>query len=138
MDDLCSKWQHLNVIEDEVEVVALEEDDLEEGKSAAEFILTGKLMTDKPYNLRALKKVIGNLWNVKKGLEVTEIQDSALKFSFGCAMEKKKVLDNEPWLFDKALLSLSDPVVDGVDGTKPPLCTKFWTQIHGLTHCDIG
>lgn len=47
-------------------------------------------------------------------------------------MEKKKVLDNQPWLFDKALLSLSDPVVDGVAGPKPPPCMKFCTQIHGL------
>lgn len=34
MDDLCNKWQHLNVTEDEVKVVALEVDELEEGKTA--------------------------------------------------------------------------------------------------------
>lgn len=118
--------------EEEEAVVAIDDEILDDGRAEADDLLLGKLLTDKGYNKKALKAVIGNLWNVKKGLEISETQNSILKFQFGSTEEKKKVLDNEPWLFDKALPCLSDPAEVSSGGPGQFTSTKFWTQIHGL------
>lgn len=96
MYDLCNKWSYVNVTEEEEVVVAIDDETLDDGRVEADNLLLGKLLTDKGYNKKALKAIIGNLWNVRKGLEISEIQNSILKFSFGSVDEKKKVLENEP------------------------------------------
>lgn len=118
--------------EEEDVVVAIDEETLNDGRVEAENLLIGKLLTDKSYSKKALKNVIRHLCNVQKGLEINELQDSMLKFCFGSKEEKKKVLDNEPWLFDKALLSLSDPTDASPDVPGQFTSARFWTQIHGL------
>ena len=66
MEDLCTKWNNRNMTtEEEDEVVAVEEDTLAVGMEEVKSLLLGKLLTDKNYNKRALKNVIGNIWNVK-------------------------------------------------------------------------
>lgn len=92
MDDLVDKWNNLNVTEEEDDVEVVDDEILEDSREEAEFVLLGKLKTDKAFNKKAFKIVIGNLWNVKRALEIHEIQNSIFKFSFGAVEEKKRVL----------------------------------------------
>ena len=113
--------------EEEDEVVAVEEDTLAVGMEEVKSLLLGKLLTDKNYNKIALKNVIDNIWNVKGGLNICEMHNSILKFSFGSREDKDRVKENGPWLFDKALFCLSDPAEADSDGQGQFTTAGFWT-----------
>ncbi|XVF22975.1 hypothetical protein REPUB_Repub12eG0217300 [Reevesia pubescens] len=79
-----------------------------------------------------MRNVLAQIWKLKKGLSITEIGDKIFMFSFGCILEKTRILQTQPWSFNKALLVLKE--IDNMvrpDSLEMKWC-PFWIQVHGL------
>lgn len=133
MEDIYDKWNSLSITADEEHIVGIDNSLLDVGKEATKHGVVGKLLTDKTFNKRVFKSTMAHVWNIPRGLEIKEVEDNLFIFYFDHEDDKSKVLDGEPWLFDKSLLVLKDIAeMDSMQGE----ClthTKLWVQFHGLS-----
>lgn len=60
------------------------------------------------------------LWDAKGRLSIREIERDIFLFSFGKEADRARVLDWEPWIFNKALL-----VLRKVEGNEVPRWTHW-------------
>lgn len=75
---------------------------------------------------------ISRLWGPKRNFEVSIAGDNILLISFELEVDAEKVLQGEPWAFDRHLVALQR-----YDGSCPVQelrfdRTFFWVQIHNL------
>lgn len=120
----------LNTDDEEV-VVTIDEEDVHLGTISLKDSLVGKLLCDKPYNKKALKSVMGNLWKTRGGLEISELENDVLRFKFESSADKVRINETGPWLFDKNLLVLFNPG-DGGFSDESFRFGEFWVQFHGV------
>lgn len=72
------------------------------------------------------------MWKIPKGLLISEISDDVFLFQFPNDLERRKVLPNGPWSFDKVMLVLN--VVDSLlrpSDYKFNKCS-FWVRFYNL------
>ncbi|CAL5336572.1 unnamed protein product [Camellia sinensis] len=83
----------------------------------SDLCLVGTLLTRRPFNVDAMKGCLLSVWKPTKGMQMRVIGDNLFVFSFGHVVDKRRVLLNEPWTFDKHLLMLGemDPKVQPSD-----------------------
>ncbi|XVF02056.1 hypothetical protein REPUB_Repub04eG0143200 [Reevesia pubescens] len=80
-----------------------------------------------------MRNVFAMVWKLQQGLLVLEVGDKLYMFMFEDENECNRVLETQPWSFDKALL-----VVKEIDAKSSPstkvitFCLFFWVQFHGL------
>ena len=78
MEDLCSKWDGMIMNEEEDSMEAVGEVVLFNGKQYVRLILLERLLTDKPYEDKALKSAMCRLWDSKTGLDINYLQKFGL------------------------------------------------------------
>ncbi|CAL5359252.1 unnamed protein product [Camellia sinensis] len=100
------------------------------GKS--DMCLVGKLLTRRPFNVEAMKNTLLSVWQPTKGMQVRVIGDNLFVFVFGHVVDKRRVLSNGPWTFDKHLLMLGemDPNVQPSDIQLTGV--QFWVHVCNL------
>ncbi|CAL5385543.1 unnamed protein product [Camellia sinensis] len=100
------------------------------GKS--DMCLVGKLLTRRPFNVEAMKSTLLSVWQPTKGMQVRVIGDNLFVFVFGHVVDKRRVLSNGPWTFDKHLLMLGemDPNVQPSDIQLT--WVQFWVHVCNL------
>ena len=72
--------------------------------------LVGKILSNKPINRDVFMRVIGRIWQVKKGLSIEFVTSNVFAFHFQDLEESQKVLSRGPWSFDEALMVLETSV----------------------------
>lgn len=95
-NELDGLMNRFSLKEDVDNDVFVEED---EGKDYVEDVslrLFGKVMILKPINLEAMCGVFARAWQVKSGLEVTEIGNQIFLFKFFDLRDKARVWFHEP------------------------------------------
>lgn len=131
MEEVCKRYSSLELSDGEAEVFSIDDGVFENSAISGEGILLGKLLCDKPVNKNVLKAVMGGLWNTKGNVSVDDMEGGIMSFTFSYDSDKVKVLDNGPWLFDRSLLILYDPV--GRELEDPVfLFSEIWVQLHSI------
>ena len=73
----------------------------------------GKVLTNKAIRCEGFKTAIQKIWRTVHGLKTESLGNNTLIFQFQSATERKRVLTGGPWIFDKALLILTEPTAMG-------------------------
>ena len=100
--------------------------------SSPEFNITTKFLTKRALNIDAIAKTFIPLWRSKNGFRVGHLGDHRVLFVFDKKMEVDKVLQSEPWTFDKHLVVMERyDTNSSIDELKLDR-TSFWVQVHSL------
>ncbi|KAK9983400.1 hypothetical protein SO802_032925 [Lithocarpus litseifolius] len=128
IDDLTTNWNRLTLSNKEGPGCSLDEE-----LSSSEFCIAIKFLTKRPLNIDAIAKTFTPLWRSKNGFRVRNLGDRKVLFVFDNKVEVDKVIQSEPWIFDKQLIvmerydtnsSIEDLTLDR---------TTFWVQVHSLS-----
>ena len=131
MEEFRKKWSSLGITDEEEEVIQIGEDEMELNAISLKDSLVGKLLCSKPYNMKALKTIMGSLWKTRGALEISELEHDVLRFKFENTADKNRVLETGPWLFDRMLLVLFYPG-DGGFTEDSFRHTKSWIQLYDV------
>ena len=83
-------------------------------------------------NVEAVARTFRPIWRTKWNFEVSTAGENILLIAFELEIVAEKVLQGEPWVFDRHLV-----VLQRYDGSSPVqelsfVRTSFWVQIHNL------
>ncbi|KAJ4846132.1 hypothetical protein Tsubulata_000840 [Turnera subulata] len=92
---------------EEEEIVVLEEEE-ETVTATKSHGLLCRVLGTKHMNPQAFTSMMRNLWCPLKGLEATQINRNLFLFRFQTARDLKKVMDAEPWFFERQLVLLQE------------------------------
>ncbi|POO02935.1 hypothetical protein TorRG33x02_009960 [Trema orientale] len=73
MEEIFGKWNSLSITKDEETEVALDAELVKKCGEGLNHVLIGKLLARKPYNKKAFKDVISNIWRVDRRPEIKEV-----------------------------------------------------------------
>lgn len=125
----CSK---LNIDEEEGDVIEFSEVRLDEDNNKLSLMLMGRLLTERPYNVEAFKRIMSNVWAPANGMVIRVFRPNMYAFQFFHWRDKEKVLEGRPWCFDNTLIMLKevddDEQPDQVTITHSP----FWVRVKNL------
>ena len=127
MAGLEELWSHFSLIEDEEgEAKVAHSEEVEVHR------LAGKFFTKHTLNADVVARTFKSLWKPAGELKIRDIGESILLFEFEDVLDLKRVLEYEPWSFDKSLVVFkkafdveSIPFLEFVRVT-------FWVQIHNV------
>ena len=127
MEDLSTRWKKLSLSESEENRLALRID-----RRKRDFLLAGKFFTCRSLNIEVVAKTFRPLWRTKGGFNVTVGGENILLFAFELEVDAERVIQGEPWAFDRHLV-----VFEKFDDYAPIhtlgfKSTAFWVQIHNL------
>ena len=109
MEDLTSRWMNLSLTEVEGSKV-----DVTRDKKKVGTILAAKFFTHRNVNVEAVAKTFQPIWQTKGNFEVCDGKDNVLLIAFEMEVDTKKVLQGQPWAFDRHLVA-----VQRYDGAEP-------------------
>lgn len=94
---------HSKKAEEEDDIVAIEAEDELDVDEIRRFrlCLFGRLWFDTPHNSGALQSTIKQIWRVKDGVGIRSIGENLYSFQFFNWRDKERVIQGEPWWFDK-------------------------------------
>ena len=127
MEDLTTNWSRLTLSDKEGLGCSLDEE-----LSSPVFIIAIKFLTKRALNIGAIAKTFTPLWRSKNEFKVHNLGDHKVPFVFDNKVEADKVIQSEPWTFDKHLIVMerydTTSSIDNLTLDK----TTFWVQVHGL------
>ena len=109
------------------------EDEGEEDEEARiELSLIGKVWTDRIINVNAFINTMSNVWNPRHGVEISNTAKNTYMFQFHHSIDKQRVLDEQPWHFDRhaVIFSEVDPAVKPSENLMYEL--PMWARIYNL------
>ena len=127
MEELAKSWSCLTLSNVEGSHVSITEEE-----AVSDFILAAKFLTKRALNVEAIAKTFTPIWRMKNGFRVTKESDHMVLFTFDNQTDMERVLNTEPWSFDKHLMVLHqyDKEVDILDIDFNMV--TFWIQVHDL------
>ena len=103
-----------------------------DGERVAAHCLVGKILLNRDVNKDGLRYAMQQAWKTTKEIKVESQGDNIFVFKLATEHDKKKVLTEGPWHFDKALIVLVEPMGMGGIKRQPFTHTSFWVQIHRM------
>ncbi|XP_065615766.1 uncharacterized protein LOC136061661 [Quercus suber] len=127
MEELTSNWNRLSLSDREGPGCCLEDD-----LSFHELFLAAKFLTRRAVNVDAIAKTFTPLWRSRNGFQVRNLGNHMVLFAFDNMEEVEKVIQSEPWSFDKHLMILEKYDKNNSMEELQFKRTTFWVQVHGL------
>uniref|UniRef100_A0A803MKN4 CCHC-type domain-containing protein n=1 Tax=Chenopodium quinoa TaxID=63459 RepID=A0A803MKN4_CHEQI len=97
-----------------------------------ELALVGKIWTDRNINSNAFIATMKSVWQPRHGVDITSIDKNLFLFQFYHWRDKNRVLEGQPWHFDKHALILGETA----DSVKPTNIQLFhlpmWIRVYNL------
>ena len=127
MEELTRKCDGLSLSAKEGEKLSLSKN-----LSKTDHVLAAKFLNKRNLNIEAVARTFRPLWRTKESFGVTNAGNNVLLFEFDLEVDAEKVLQGEPWSFDRHLV-----ILQRFDGSKLvkelefKFCA-FWVQIHDL------
>lgn len=131
MEDMLGKLQGFSISSEE-EVIGIADEWINKGKQSVRYGVLEKLLSKKAVKMEVFKEIFLMLWKPKHMVEFTRIKSDQFLFNFEDKGDRDRVLANEPWHFEKALLVLKlidDCESSGVDDFS---FVDIWVQLHSL------
>ncbi|XP_074287731.1 uncharacterized protein LOC141612882 [Silene latifolia] len=97
-------------------------------------ILVGRIWTSKAINARAAIDTMTKLWNPKGNVvgNLIDVKNKIFIFKFELEADKAKVVNGQPWHFDKFIWCFNDPISDGRVSDTPLFHVPFWARVYDL------
>ncbi|KAK1555502.1 hypothetical protein Q3G72_027318 [Acer saccharum] len=92
--------------------------------------LVGKILSRRLVNREDFMRVIGKIWQVRRGVEIESVTGNIFSFHFSDLEDRSRVMSGAPWSFDNALLVLEIPDSKGTIETMAFNRCDFWVQIY--------
>ena len=127
MDDLSNRWNKLSLSEREGG-----EFKFQAQHKSQEFSIVAKFYTLRILNVEAVARTFNPIWRSKNGFQIQNLGEHRLLFIFDNKADVDRVLQNEPWSFDKHVVILQVynktlPLRDLVFRE-----SLFWVQVHDI------
>ena len=126
MEDLSGSWGRFSLTEKEDVPFdfGIDED--------TQFYLAARFMTGRLLNIESIVRTFRPLWRTVRGFTARDMGHNLVVFAFEDATDLERVLQGEPWSYDKHLVSFQRVDVD--TDVKEMECgfVSFWVQIHNL------
>nr|POE66594.1 hypothetical protein CFP56_32803 [Quercus suber] len=94
--------------------------------------LAGKFLTKRVLNVEAITRTFKPLWKHTGELKIRDVWKNILLFEFEDNLDLERVLEFEPWSYDKSLVIFQK----AFDAESAPTLdfshTTFWLQIHNV------
>ena len=121
-------------------VVSWDEDSESENNSELSLCLVGRLWTTRRFNSTALMNTMTKIWSPRKGMEAKEIETNLFLFQFFHWKDLDRVLEGEPWLFDKNVVVLKRATSDSRPSELAETLTHapFWVRIYDCPPLEGG
>ena len=101
-------------------------------KEDDQFYLAARFMTGRFLNIESVVRTFRPLWRTIRGFTAHDMGHNVLVFAFEDVTDLERVLQGEPWSYDKYLVSFQRVEVD-TDVTEMECgYVSFWVQIHNL------
>nr|POE45417.1 hypothetical protein CFP56_20089 [Quercus suber] len=101
MEDLALRWKQHSLTEAEGRNV-----DLTKEKKKLKFVIAAKFFTFRSLNLEAMANIFRPLWQIRGNFEVSDGGNNVLLTAFELEVDVEKVLQGEPWVFDRHLVAI--------------------------------
>ncbi|KAL3813292.1 hypothetical protein ACJIZ3_014560 [Penstemon smallii] len=82
-------------------------DDWDQINSSTDLILVGRILGLRNINIDSIRTILSKAWSPLHGIEVKQIGDGRLFFSFKHKLDLKKALGGGPWSYEKKLVVLN-------------------------------
>jgi hypothetical protein len=112
--------------------IRIEDVNTEDLRSKGTKCLMGRLGPIKKFNREAFKSLMVRIWCVEGKLIFKELQDHIWLFEFSEEKDKKRVLEGQPWSYDRTILVLNDFDVKIAPSQMTFTHTPIWIQIHNM------
>ena len=131
MDSLEGLWNKLSPSEVEEIGVLYPKDEI-----SPRYILVAKFLTKRVVNIESVAQTFRPLWRSEKEVQINDMGDNILFFKFEDEYDLNKVMEHEPWTYDKHLVVFEGVVENVPVSVLEFKYTTFWIQIHDLPiHC---
>lgn len=114
MEDMLGQLQGFS-ISGEDDILGVDDRLVSEGKHDVQFGLAGRRLARKRFRYDVFHELFRSLWQSKDQMDIRQISSDTFLFNFRSDEDRKRVLRQEPWHFDKSLLMLKE----SVDGENP-------------------
>ncbi|XP_074297332.1 uncharacterized protein LOC141628042 [Silene latifolia] len=110
------------------------EEGFDDEKGKEKLLLVGKIWASKSTNAKAAIESMIRLWNPTKPMagNIIDAKEKVFVFRFGCERDKAKVLEGQPWHFDKFLWCFNEPNCEGKITDVPLFFFPIWTRVYDL------
>ena len=127
MEDLSKRWTKLSLLDREGDKITLGKN-----RESNEYIIAAKFLTRRALNVEAIGRTFKPLWRAINGFTIKNMGNHTLLFIFRNQEDVHRVLNSEPWTFDKHLVVVqkyekNTPLQD-VGFNK----TSFWVQVYDI------
>ena len=127
MENLVKRWGNLSLDNREGGDVKLNEND-----SSKNVPIAAKFLTKQALNTESIIRTFNPIWRPKNGFKVRNVGNHTILFIFDNEEEVEKIMEGEPWSFDKHLVMIkrydySIPVKDLVFDH-----VSLWVQVHDI------
>ena len=102
MDDLAQSWNRLTLSEKEGLGCCLLD-----GDSCETFSIAAKFLTKRAISMDVIAKTFTPLWRARDGFKMQSFGDHKILLTFEKKEDIDRILDGEPWSFDKHLVVMS-------------------------------
>jgi len=97
MDDLVQSWNRLTLFDREGPGCCLLNDD-------RDFSIAAKFLTKRAINIDVIARTFNLLWSARNGFKIQNFGDHKILFTFNNREDVDRILEGEPWSFDKHLV----------------------------------
>ena len=103
-----------------------------ENDSSKNVTIAAKFLTKRALNTESVVRTFNPIWRSKNGFKVRNVGNHTILFIFDNEEEVKKIMEGEPWSFDKHLVMIkrynySIPIKDLVFDQ-----VSLWVQVHDI------
>ena len=127
MKNLVTKWGNLSLDDREGGEVQLNDNE-----SLKNVTIAVKFLTKRALNTESVVRTFNPIWRPKNGFKVRRVGDHTILFIFDNEEEVEKIIEVEPWSFDKHLVMLKqyDYSIPIQDLTFDHV--SLWVQVHDI------
>ncbi|KAK6121173.1 hypothetical protein DH2020_045094 [Rehmannia glutinosa] len=129
-EDISFLCSNLSLNDEENTTISLDPNDLQNLDESLNLV--GRILSPRVINFESIASLFKRLWSPRHGLICKPLGDNTLLFQFRNRVDKQKVIDGSPWLFDKALLALSDASAIQIGSQLNITTCPFWIQLHNV------
>ena len=101
MDEITEAWDVLSLSNREGNDLKLQRK-----KPTVEFSIMAKFLTKRTLNIDVVARTFKPIWRSRNGFNIKNLGEHKLLFSFDNKSDVDRVLQQEPWSFDKHLVVL--------------------------------
>ena len=105
---------------------------LQRDQRSGEFLLAAQFLTPQFLNMEAMARTCKQLWRSTNGFKIRNHKGQRVLFVFDNLGDVDRILQNQPWSFDKHLVMLQRYNSDVSVRELIFKTTLFWVQVHDI------